>query len=124
MIYIVILPAAHRYCFELTAQQFGQLGTGFINIFLGGFVPAARQRFSARFQAGRGGVIDDGVDIAGAYQAAQWRYFIEVVALRRKPGGFGLDYLGYLFICLGIYLPHPLCPPLLTRRSAGEGEVL
>jgi len=26
-------------------------------------------------------------------------------------------------VWIDLYLPHPLCPPLLVRRSAGEGEV-
>ena len=75
-------------------EQLGQLGARSVNGLLGGFIFTARQWFSPRLQAGRGGIGDHSVGITGTHQATQRRQSIEVVALGGELGGIGLDYLG------------------------------
>ena len=114
------MPRHHRR--ELAAEQLAELGTGLVNGFLRGFVPAAGDGFTSCIQAFGFSFGDDAVDTAGLHQATERRYFVKLVALGGELRRAGFDYFGDFAGCLVIdsFTPLLLNPSLTLPLRKGE----
>jgi hypothetical protein len=97
VVYSLSRAVAYHRNVELALEQLAELGAGTIDCLLVFLTLAPGNRAPPWFQAGGGSVPDDSVklqrQIPGLYQAAQWWYLVELVALGDEFGGASLDNL-------------------------------